>query len=580
MRKHLLWMVALTLAALALPPTTMDAQDKDDKSASKPEAAKPDQFKAEERRSKGSVTAGGKLVNYDAVAGTLVVHPKGWDDVPQNADPNDKSQPAEASMFYVAYFKSADGGSDDSKGEVKKGDKKSGTRKDDDKKSDDKKADEKHWEQTDSQRPVTFLYNGGPGSSTVWLHMGAFGPRRVVTADSIHTPAAPYPVVNNDYSLLDVSDLVFVDAPGTGFSRISGKDREKAFYGVDADAQAFADFIVQFLAKYGRWNSPKYVFGESYGTTRSAVLSNVLETERDVDFNGVILLSQILNFDFSADGPQFNPGMDMPYQLVLPTYTASAWYHHKLPEAHAELAPLLAEVEHFAMNEYAQALGEGSALPAEQRHAIAAKLHGYTGLSTEYIEKSDLRINAGQFEKMLQDENDTTTGRLDTRFSGPTIDPLSKEAEYDPQSAAIASAYVSAFNDYVRNSLKFGEKLTYKADIDVEKSWDFLHQPPGAEQKVPGALNVMPDLAVAMKQNPKLKIMLNGGYYDLATPYFAAVFEMRQLPIEASLQNNIEMHFYTSGHMVYAHEPDLKALHANVAAFIDKTKGGMAEASP
>jgi carboxypeptidase C (cathepsin A) len=572
MRKHLLWMVALTLAALALPPPTMDAQDKDDKSASKPEAAKPDQFKAEERRSKGAVTAGGKLVNYDAVAGTLVVHPKGWDDVPQNADPNDKSQPAEASMFYVAYFKSADGGSDDSKGEVKKGDKKSGTRKDDDKKSDDKKADEKQWEQTDTQRPVTFLYNGGPGSSTVWLHMGAFGPRRVVTADSIHTPAAPYPVVNNDYSLLDVSDLVFVDAPGTGFSRISGKDREKAFYGVDADAQAFADFIVQFLAKYGRWNSPKYVFGESYGTTRSAVLSNVLETERDVDFNGVILLSQILNFDFSADGPQFNPGMDMPYQLVLPTYTASAWYHHKLPEAHAELAPLLAEVEHFAMNEYAQALGEGSALPAEQRHAIAAKLHGYTGLSTEYIEKSDLRINAGQFEKMLQDENDTTTGRLDTRFSGPTIDPLSKEAEYDPQSAAIGSAYVSAFNDYVRKELKYGEGKEFKPEIDVWKSWNFLHQAPGAPLALPMAANVMPDLAIAMKYNPDLKVLLNAGYFDLATPFYEGIYEMQHLPIPAKLQGNIEFKFYESGHMVYAHEAALKALHDNVAAFIVKTE--------
>ena len=246
------------------------------------------------------------------------MHPKDWDDVPQNRDKDDKTQPPEASMFYVAYFKS------DNKG---------------------------------APRPVTFLYNGGPGSSTVWLHMGAFGPKRVVTADDSHTPAAPYPVVNNDYSLLDVSDLVFVDAPGTGFSRISGKDREKAFYGVDQDAHAFADFIVQFLAKYGRWNSPKYLFGESYGTTRSAVLANLLETERDVDFNGVILLSQILNFDFSADGPQFNPGVELPYQLALPTYAASAWYHHKLPDAPQELAPLLAEVEHFAMTDYAQALG-------------------------------------------------------------------------------------------------------------------------------------------------------------------------------------------------------------------------------
>src|SRR5580700_6983315 len=301
--------VSLTIATLVLPLTTVLAQVKQETPITKPEPAKteptnPEQFKAEQQASKGSVTIGGNLVNYDAFAGTLVVHPKGWDDVPQNADKDDKNKPAEASMFYVAYFKS------DNKG---------------------------------APRPVTFLYNGGPGSSTVWLHMGAFGPRRVVTADDSHTPAAPYSVVNNDFSLLDVSDLVFVDAPGTGFSRIAGKDREKAFYGVDQDAQAFADFITQFLGKYGRWNSPKYMFGESYGTTRSAVLANVLETERDLDFNGVILLSQILNFDFSADDPQFNPGVGLPYQLVLPTYAASAWYHHKLPDPHGELAPLLAE---------------------------------------------------------------------------------------------------------------------------------------------------------------------------------------------------------------------------------------------
>jgi carboxypeptidase C (cathepsin A) len=562
LRKTWSSIVALTLVAFALPLAAMHAQTKDDPPAAKPDGTKPERFKAEEQRSKGAVSVGGKQVAYDAVAGTLVVHPKGWDDVPQNADPNDKSQPAETSMFYVAYFKSADGASDENKSDVKKGDKKSEARKD----------DEKLREETDAHRPVTFLYNGGPGSSTVWLHMGAFGPRRVVTADSAHTPAAPYPVINNDYSLLDVSDLVFVDAPGTGFSRISGKDKEKAFYGVDADAQAFADFIVQFLAKYGRWNSPKYVFGESYGTTRSAVLANVLETERSVDFNGVILLSQILNFDFSADGPQFNPGVDLPYQLVLPTYAASAWYHHKLPEGHADLPALLAEVEHFAMNEYAQALGEGAALPTEQRHALAAKLHGYTGLPVDYIEKSDLRINAGQFEKMLQNESDTTTGRLDTRFSGPTFDPLSKEAEYDPQSAAISSAYVSAFNDYVRKELKFGEGKEFKPEVDVWKSWNGLHQAPGAPVALPMAANVMPDLAIAMKYNPNLKVLLNAGYFDLATPFYEGIYEMQHLPIPAKLQSNIEFKFYESGHMVYAHEAALKTLHDNVAAFIVKTQ--------
>jgi carboxypeptidase C (cathepsin A) len=405
--------------------------------------------------------------------------------------------------------------------------------------------------------------------------MGAFGPKRVVTADDTHSSAAPYRVIDNEYSLIDVSDLVFVDAPGTGFGHLRGTDKEKAFYGVDQDAHAFANFIVEFLSRHKRWNSPKYLFGESYGTTRAAALSAILENEKSLDLNGIILLSQVLNFDDSADAPQFNPGVDLPYVLALPTYAATAWYHHKLPNQPAALEPLLREVEKFALNDYAAALAAGSTLSAERKTAIAAKLHEFTGLAADYFERANLRVNGGEFEKTLLGA-EITTGRLDTRFAGPTLDPMSKEAEYDPQSAAISSAYVSAFNDYVRNSLKFGDRLTYKPETDVEKSWDYLHQPPGAPQKIPGPTNVMPDLAVAMKQNPKLKVQLNGGYYDLATPYFAAIFELQQLPLQASLQDNIEMHFYTSGHMVYAHEPDLKALHANVSAFIEKTKNGMA----
>ncbi|HEY0748548.1 MAG TPA: hypothetical protein VGD63_17740 [Steroidobacteraceae bacterium] len=499
----------------------------------------PRYLKDEQRTSAGAMLIGGHSVSYQAEAGILVVHVKDpLDDDPPPAH-EDKSappppQPPEVGMSYVAYFR---------------GDKE------------------------DGHRPLTFIYNGGPGSSTVWLHMGAFGPKRVVTADDTHSPAAPYRVVDNEYSLLDASDLVFIDAPGTGFGHLRGADKEKAFYGVDQDAHAFANFIVEFLSRHNRWNSPKYLFGESYGTTRSAALVYILENEKQLDLNGVILLSQILNFDNSVDGPQFNPGMDLPYALALPTYTATAWYHHKLQNQPAALEPLLREVEAFAMGDYLQALAAGSTLPAERKSQIAAKLHTYTGLPADYVERANLRVNGGEFEKTLLGA-EITTGRLDTRFAGPTIDPMSKEADYDPQSAAISSAYVSAFNDYVRISLKFGDRKTYKAENDVSKVWDFLHQPPGSPSKVPGPVNVMPDLAVAMKQNPNLKVQLNGGYYDLATPYFAAEYELHQLPIQSSLQGNIEMHFYTSGHMVYAHEPDLKALHANVAAFIERTKNG------
>ncbi|MFM2286978.1 MAG: hypothetical protein RL684_121 [Pseudomonadota bacterium] len=489
-------------------------------------------FKPEQQASKGSVAFAGKRLDYDAYAGTLVVHLRDFDEVPQNASKEDKLGPAEAAMFYVAYFKSGAPSAD---------------------------------------RPITFFYNGGPGSSTVWLHMGAFGPRRVLTADDSHTPAAPYKLVNNEYSVLDATDVVFIDAPGTGFGRVAGKEHEKAFYGTDPDADAFADFISQFLAKYGRWNSPKYLFGESYGTTRSAVLANLLEANYSMDLNGVMLLSQILSFDNSVDQPQFNPGTDIAYELALPTYAATAWYHKKLPDAAQDLPSLLSEVEQFALADYALALQAGASLEPTRRHAIAERLHRYTGLPVAYIEKADLRVNGGEFEKTLQDDSGTTTGRLDSRFSGPSMDPMSKEAEYDPQSAAISSAYVSAFNDYVRKDLHFGEGRAYKAELDLWEHWNFLHKAPGAPYALMQSTNVMPDLAAAMKYNPGLKVMLHAGYYDLATPFFEGVYEMQHLPIPAALQKNIEFRFYESGHMIYAHEAALKTLHDNIVDFIHRT---------
>ena len=372
--------------------------------------------------------------------------------------------------------------------------------------------------------------------------------------------------------MLNVSDLVFIDAPGTGFGHLRGTDKEKAFYGVDQDAHAFANFIGAFLSQHNRWNSPKYLFGESYGSTRAAALANILDDEKSIDLNGILLIGQILNYDNNADAPQLNPGVEFPYALVLPTYAASAWYHHKLPDQPPALKPFLHDVETFAMNEYLPALVAGSTLDAQRRAVIVGKLHEYTGLPTDYIERTNLRINVGQFAQNLSGA-DFTIGRLDSRFTGPSLDAMSKEADYDPQSAAISSAYVSTFNDYVRTTLKFGANKTYKPSADVEKNWDFQHQPPGSSSKIPGWVNVMPDLAAVMKRNPNLKIQLNNGYYDLATPYFSALYELRQLQIPAALQGNIETHFYTSGHMLYAHEPDLKALHGNAAAFIEKTQG-------
>ena len=539
---------ALLAVSLFFAPALLKADDETPpaKPATADKAATPDKAaeKAQpaEVTTQGTVTVAGEKIAYTAIAGTLIVGSTdvqdaqlGLDGKPQagsqlalDAPKDPKETTPVARMFYVAYFKK------------------------------DAKAED---------RPITFFYNGGPGSSTVWLHMGSLGPKHVVTSGDQHLPAAPYKLVDNAYSLLDTSDLVFIDMPGTGFGRLVGKDAEKAFWGVDEDANAFARFIARFITKYNRWNSPKYIFGESYGTTRSAVLANILENHKNIDLNGVILLSQIFNFTTDIDFPTGNPGVDLPYELALPTYAATAWYHKKLPQQPAALEPFLKDVEEFAMGPYAHALALGTDLGAEEKQQVAEKLHGYTGLPVAYLLKANLRVNGGEFEKTLQDDQDLTTGRLDTRFSGPTLDSLSEGAEYDPQSSAISSAYVSLFNDYARRELKYGEGQTYLPEaLFGSTHWNLVHH------DFPINLNVSNDLAEALKTNPRLKIMVNGGYYDLATPFFAAEYEDKHLPIPQSLAKNIEYDWYESGHMVYVLDESLKQLHDRVAAFIKKTQ--------
>src|ERR1700744_337388 len=334
----------------------------------------------------GSVTVGGQAIAYRAVAGTITVGGRdpqdatiGFDGrplpganvkLPEGAE----DAPPTSRMFYVAYFKK------------------------------DAPA---------AQRPIVFAYNGGPGSPTMWLHMGTFGPKRIVTPDTQHQEGAPYSIVNNEDSLLDVADVVFIDAPGTGLSRTFGRNKGEAFYGVDGEGHAFERFIRRFLSKYDRWNSPKYIFGESYGTPRSAVLAADLKS---VDLNGVILLSQILSFDNSVDGPGANPGVDQAYALALPTYAASAWYHHKLPNPPASLHPFLEEVQKYALGEYMTALLQGSELTEAEERAVAEKLHGYTGLPVDYLMRADLRVSGGQFSKELKTDDGMSIGRLDTRY--------------------------------------------------------------------------------------------------------------------------------------------------------------------
>ncbi len=534
----------LPVAAFSQPSNSAAGKDDSAAAAQNSTSQGPEVFAPS--KTEGTVEIEGKTIAYTAIAGTLTVGATDEQDAMIGADgkplpgqatlPKDPAQdPPTAQMFYVAYFKQG--------------------------------ADP-------NTRPITFLYNGGPGSSTMWLHMGAFGPKRVSTPLDTHMPPAPYHLENNEYSLLDASDLVFIDMPGTGFGRLYGKDKEKAFWGVDQDANAFARFIARFLGTYNRWNSPKYLFGESYGTTRSAVLANLLQSSKGIDLNGVMLLSQVLNFGDLPDGPKSNPGNDLPYELALPTYAATAAYHHKLPQQPADLQAFLKEVETFATGDYAHALWEGNQISDSEKKTIAEKLHTYTGLPAAYWMKADLRVSGGNFEKNLQDDEDLTTGRLDARFSGPTLDPLSEEAEYDPQSAALTSAYLSLFNQYARQVLKYGDGQTYlKQALFGTYNWDSKHsQPDGNVSGASNAMNVMPDLATAIKTNPQLKVMLNAGYYDLATPFFAATYEEHHLPINSNLTKNIEYDYYDSGHMVYARDESLHRLHDNAAAFIRSTE--------
>jgi carboxypeptidase C (cathepsin A) len=312
------------------------------------------------------------------------------------------------------------------------------------------------------------------------------------------------------------------------------------------------------------------VFGESYGTMRGAGLALALQ-DKDIDLNGLVLLSNILNWDFLPDDPRVNPGIDVPYIVSLPTYAATAWHFDRVGNRPADLKAFLAEVESFATGDYAAALLKGNDLPDPERQRIAQQLSAYTGLSVPYVLKSNLRIEYGAFQKELLGDRELTTGTLDTRYLGATLDPLSRVASYDPQDAAISAAYVAAWQDYVRDRLRYTPDIQFKSGIPIYSKWDYRHQPPGADRPLIALPNVLPDLAVAMKQNPDLKVMVNGGYFDVSTPYFEGKMEMRHLPVPPALRSNVEYHYYESGHMAYLRAEQLRELHDNVADFIRRT---------
>jgi carboxypeptidase C (cathepsin A) len=455
---------------------------------------------------------GGKAIAYTATAGTLTLR-------------DDEGKPT-LSMFYVAYT-----------------------------------AGDGH----DAGRPVTFLYNGGPGSSTLWLHMGSVGPMRVVTDSPKSTHNAPFAMVANNDSLLDKSDLVFLDAPGAGFSRPLGDTKLAAFWGTDPDIDAFARGIERYLTVYDRWNSPKFIFGESYGTTRSAGLSYRLQ-EDGVQLNGVILLSSILNYG------RRDPGFDQELINYLPSYAAVAAYHNRLASPPADLQAFLREVREFARGPYALALAKGQDIDPAERAAVAQKLAAYTGLPVDYILRSNLRVPLGRFRKELLRNQRLTLGRYDARFTGMDVDAAGDDAGYDPSDTGITGAFVSAFHHYLTADLDFTSDLTYRPTYySAGMQWDFRHRSPGArgEDNVNMA-DVALDLSAAMRQNPHLLLYSLNGMYDLATPFFGTEYDLGHMQLDPAVKGNVRFAYYPSGHMVYLNPDALKSMKVDLARFYDE----------
>ena len=454
-------------------------------------------------------TAGGRTVHYTATAGNLLIK-----------DAQDK---ANGSIFYVAYTE--DG------------------------------VDAKN-------RPVTFLYNGGPGSASIWLHMGSLGPVRVITQSPDATGPAPFEWIQNPQSLIDKSDLVFIDAPLCGFSRAVGKGTAKDFAGTDQDIQAFEKFIVRYVTLYQRWNSPKFLFGESYGTTRSAGLVAALQND-GVQFNGVTLLSSILNYNRRA------PGLDDEAIGYLPSYAAIA-YHYKKVKTNLSMAEWVQEARVFARGPYTEALQQGDKLPPAEFDAIAEKVAAITGLSVEYVKESKLQISATRFRKELLRSDARILGRYDARFEGWDPDSAGEYPGYDPSDTGISGVYVGAFHDYIQKELKYmSQEPYYLQGPGLNQNWDFKHKPAGGFGR--GGEQAAPDTAVdlsdAIRKNPKLRVFSANGYFDLATPFFSTEYDLSHMDLPPNLVGNVEFGYYPAGHMVYLNVEALKELKADMVKF-------------
>ncbi|MGE5609671.1 MAG: S10 family peptidase [Bacillota bacterium] len=411
------------------------------------------------------------------------------------------------------------------------------------------------------KRPITFVFNGGPGAAAVWLHLGTAGPMRVRMGNDLgEPPAPPYQLVENAYTWLDVTDLVFIDPIGTGYSRPAPGEKGEQFYGVKEDVASVGEFIRLYTTQYERWLSPKFLAGESYGTTRAAALSQFLADRYGIALNGIMLISVVLDFQTIQAG-----GLnDLPYVLYLPSYTAVAWYHKRLPAAlQQDLARTLNEVRQFTIEQYMPALAKGNSLPQEDRQKLVEKLARYTGLPASFIDKANLRVEPGQFRKQLLESQGRLVGRFDARITGYDLKPADDTAEYDPSLPGYLSAYTATINDYLRRELNYRSDLPYEVLTDRVQPWNF-------GRGGMGYLDVARDLRSAMVQNPHLKVLFAGGYFDLATPFFASDYTVNHLNVGPALRGNITQAYYTAGHMVYHELASLQKLKADVKAFINQ----------
>jgi carboxypeptidase C (cathepsin A) len=452
-----------------------------------------------------SITINGEIIHYTATAGLIPL--------------TDKSGEKKASIFFVAYTR--DGVEDPSK------------------------------------RPITFAFNGGPGASSIWLHFGALGPRRVPVAHGDSPVPPPYKVVDNEYSWIDLTDLVFIDPVGTGYSRSAQKQEPKQFYAVESDIQSVGDFIRLYVTQYQRWMSPKFIAGESYGTVRAVLLASHLHDTLGMDINGLVLISAVLNFQTFS----FNAGNDLPYVMFLPTYAATASYHKKLsPELQSDLQKTVKEVEHWALNDYLAALAKGDALQGSEKNEIVEKLSRYTGVPKSYIERKRLRIRRSDFRRELLRTENLTVGILDSRYTITT--PSDENFFDDPDIVATVGPYVAALNDYLRDKLKYDSDLPYVfLSQEANRSWNW-----GSAAQ--GYLNVSGKLRDIISKLKYLKVLIASGYYDLDAPYFATVYNVNHVGLDPSLRKNFKLAFYEAGHQMYTDLPSLKKLKADISDFM------------